>query len=141
MDDAGTGLYTHFQYGEEVSLSDFRGRIVVLNFWASWCPHCRAEMPDFQKLHDQFSEGEDVVLLLINQIDGSRETWNQLAVLRRERFYHDQSLRSLRPTGSGYFGVPGLPQPSLKTLPEHPGEWPTAAGLLNQSPVLLPLLI
>jgi len=33
--------------GEEVSLSDFEGKIVVLNFWATWCPPCRAEIPDF----------------------------------------------------------------------------------------------
>jgi peroxiredoxin len=34
--------------GEEISLADFRGRPVVLNFWATWCPPCRAEMPEFQ---------------------------------------------------------------------------------------------
>ncbi len=33
--------------GEEVSLSDFEGKIVVLNFWATWCPPCKAEIPDF----------------------------------------------------------------------------------------------
>ncbi|MFN2223747.1 MAG: redoxin domain-containing protein [Chloroflexota bacterium] len=34
--------------GEEINLADFRGRPVVLNFWATWCPPCRAEMPEFQ---------------------------------------------------------------------------------------------
>jgi peroxiredoxin len=34
--------------GEEIRLADFRGRPVVLNFWATWCPPCRAEMPEFQ---------------------------------------------------------------------------------------------
>jgi len=34
--------------GERVALSDFRGKIVVLNFWATWCPPCRAEMPELQ---------------------------------------------------------------------------------------------
>jgi peroxiredoxin len=34
--------------GEEISLADYRGQPVVLNFWATWCPPCRAEMPEFQ---------------------------------------------------------------------------------------------
>lgn len=48
--------------GEVLSLSDFKGKKVFLNFWATWCPPCRAEMPDIQK----FSEDEDVVVLAIN---------------------------------------------------------------------------
>lgn len=39
--------------GEKVKLSDFRGKPVFLNFWATWCPPCRAEMPLIQKLHQQ----------------------------------------------------------------------------------------
>ncbi|NLC46841.1 MAG: TlpA family protein disulfide reductase [Firmicutes bacterium] len=37
--------------GKKVSLSDFRGKGVVLNFWATWCSACRAELFDFQKVH------------------------------------------------------------------------------------------
>ena len=35
--------------GEEVTLSDFRGKNVILNFWTTWCPPCKAEMPHMQK--------------------------------------------------------------------------------------------
>src|SRR5690625_1953509 len=45
--------------GETAKLSDFRGKPVLLNFWATWCPPCRAEMPDMQK----FYEDKDVVIL------------------------------------------------------------------------------
>ena len=38
--------------GEVVHLSDFRGEPVILNFWATWCPPCRAEMPDMQKVYE-----------------------------------------------------------------------------------------
>ncbi|MEQ6375553.1 redoxin domain-containing protein [Bacillaceae bacterium S4-13-56] len=48
--------------GETVSLSDFRGQKVMINFWATWCPPCRAEMPDMQK----FYEDEKVVILAVN---------------------------------------------------------------------------
>ncbi|ACL70569.1 TlpA family protein disulfide reductase [Halothermothrix orenii] len=47
--------------GEEVSLSDFRGKKVFLNFWASWCPPCQAEMPYIQKLYTE--HGDDVAIL------------------------------------------------------------------------------
>lgn len=39
--------------GQEVKLSDFKGRKVMLNFWATWCPPCKAEMPAMQQLYDQ----------------------------------------------------------------------------------------
>ncbi|MFP4021177.1 MAG: peroxiredoxin family protein, partial [Halanaerobium sp.] len=48
---------------KEVSLSDYRGQKVFLNFWASWCPPCRQEMPDMQKLHEEY--GEEVVILAV----------------------------------------------------------------------------
>lgn len=51
--------------GETVKLSDYRGQPVILNFWATWCPPCRAEMPDMQKIHEDY----DVAILGVNQID------------------------------------------------------------------------
>ncbi|KKE78675.1 redoxin domain-containing protein [Oceanobacillus caeni] len=48
--------------GETVKLSDYRGNKVFVNFWATWCPPCRAEMPDIQK----FDNDEDVKILAVN---------------------------------------------------------------------------
>ncbi len=50
--------------GETVNLSDFKGKPVLINFWATWCPPCRAEMPDFQALHREL--GDDVVVFSVN---------------------------------------------------------------------------
>ncbi|MFB4163945.1 peroxiredoxin family protein [Alteribacillus sp. JSM 102045] len=48
--------------GEEMSLSDYRGEKVMINFWATWCPPCRAEMPDMQ----EFYADHDVKILAVN---------------------------------------------------------------------------
>ena len=49
-----------------VSLSDFKGKIVFINFWATWCPPCLAEMPSVNKLYQQFGNDEDVIFLLVD---------------------------------------------------------------------------
>ena len=41
--------------GNKVSLSDFKGKVIILDFFASWCPPCRQEIPDFVKLHSAYS--------------------------------------------------------------------------------------
>ena len=48
--------------GEEHSLSDFRGSVLVLDFWATWCPPCRQAMPLVQKIHERFADEERVVV-------------------------------------------------------------------------------
>jgi cytochrome c biogenesis protein CcmG/thiol:disulfide interchange protein DsbE len=60
--------------GKEISLSDYRGKPVVLNFWASWCPPCKEEMPNFDKLSNQYEATGEVVFLMVNLTDGGRET-------------------------------------------------------------------
>lgn len=58
--------------GDEVKLSDFRGKPVVLNFWASWCPPCKSEMPDFDAAYK--THGGSVQFMMVNCTDGSSET-------------------------------------------------------------------
>lgn len=58
---------------DEVKLSDYIGRPVVVNFWASWCPPCKREMPFFNEVAKKYDESE-VAFLMISLTDGSRET-------------------------------------------------------------------
>jgi peroxiredoxin len=48
--------------GKKISLKDFRGKIVLLNFWASWCVPCREEMPAMEKLYQEFKDKNFVIL-------------------------------------------------------------------------------
>ena len=71
-EDAAPGFTVTDAEGNEVKLSDFRGKGVVLNFWASWCGPCKSEMPYFQKAYEQY--GEMVHFMIVNMTDGMQET-------------------------------------------------------------------
>jgi peroxiredoxin len=52
--------------GEKVKLSDYKGQKVILNFWATWCPPCKAEMPHMQKYYEKNADKENVEILAVN---------------------------------------------------------------------------
>ena len=58
--------------GQSLRLSDLQGKVVVLNFWASWCPPCRAEMPDFEEMWNELKD-QEVVFLGIAVSDSERD--------------------------------------------------------------------
>jgi len=58
--------------GQEVSLSDHRGKVVLVNIWATWCSPCREEMPSMQRLYDRF-KGENFVILAVSVDSTGRE--------------------------------------------------------------------
>lgn len=57
--------------GATVKLSQYRGKVVVLNFWATWCPPCLAEMPSMEKLYLMFPAGDLVMLAVNTEEDGA----------------------------------------------------------------------
>ena len=54
--------------GNEISLSDFNGKVLILNFWATWCPPCREEIPDFVEVYNEY-ESEDVQFIGVSNED------------------------------------------------------------------------
>jgi len=78
------------QYGNEHTLSDYKGKTVFLNFWATWCPPCRNEMPEIQKLYEEYQAEEDpsVVILGIAAPDyGSEGSEEEICAFLEENGY------------------------------------------------------
>jgi len=75
--------------GRAVRLSDYRGKTVLLNFWATWCTTCEAEMPDMQRLAEE--NPDDFVVLAVNQAEsrGRAQSWSDARGLTALKFVLD----------------------------------------------------
>ncbi|MBP7176757.1 MAG: redoxin domain-containing protein [Thermoclostridium sp.] len=71
--------------GNEVKLSDFFGKPIVINFWATWCPYCVEEMPVFEQAFQKY--GNEIQFLMIDSVDGQRETQ-----AKGERFIQEEGF-------------------------------------------------
>ena len=91
--------------GNAVQLSDYFGKPLVLNFWASWCGPCKSEMPAFQQAYEQES---DVQFLLVNMTSG-RETQADAEALLEEEGYTFPVLFDLDLDAAMTYGVAALP--------------------------------
>lgn len=71
--------------GGKHTLSEMKGKPVILNFWASWCPPCKMEMPDFEKMYQSY--GDKVSFIMINMTDGNRETKeNAISFIKEQKY-------------------------------------------------------
>ena len=93
--------------GNAYKLSQFRGKPVILNFWASWCGPCQMEMPDIEKAYQQYAE--QIHFLLVDLADGYQETVEMGAAYIAEQGYTFPVYFDTDVEGAMNYGVTGIP--------------------------------
>lgn len=93
--------------GNAVKLSDFEGKPVVLNFWATWCGYCAMEMPEFDEVYQEM--GEEVQFIMLDVVDGARETKEKGMAFIQEKGFTFPVFFDTEMQGGNVFGVSSLP--------------------------------
>ena len=101
--------------GKELALSDFKGKYVFIDFWASWCAPCRREIP-YLKEALAYSENSDNLVVLSYSIDNDMDAWTgciESNGLVHKNWIHISTLKGWNSEGIKLFGVTGVPFTAL----------------------------
>ncbi|WP_454063269.1 TlpA family protein disulfide reductase [Candidatus Nitrospira salsa] len=91
--------------GKAISLEQYKGKVVLLNFWASWCYECKVEHKDILRLHQQFKDHPDFVMLGINYQDELPDAKKYLKTYG-STFQHVRDIKGTLAIDYGVYGVP-----------------------------------
>ena len=91
--------------GKEVSSADFKGKVVVIDFWATWCPPCRAEIPGYIALQKKYAE-QGLVILGFSVDEAGPEAVKKFAVEQKMNY---TILMANQGTAAAFGGIEGIP--------------------------------
>ena len=100
--------------GKAVKLSDYVGKPVVLNFWASWCGPCQSEMPAFDAMYKKY--GDRVTFMMVDLTDGSRDTVESAAAFIKARGYSFPVYFDTTLSAASTYGAYSIPMTVLTVL-------------------------
>ena len=93
--------------GDAVRLSDFEGKPVILNFWASWCGPCKSEMPELEAAYQEY--GSQIHFLMVNLTDGTNETVESASSYIAGQGYNFPVYYDTGFSGATAYGVSSIP--------------------------------
>jgi peroxiredoxin len=93
--------------GEIKKLSEFKGKVTLLEFWASWCGPCQWEMPNIKKVYEEFhNDGFEIFAV---SLDIDKDSWTKAIEKGNLSWHHVSELKSIGNTADLIYGISGIP--------------------------------
>lgn len=98
------------QNGNQIAIEDYKGKVVFVNFWATWCPPCQHELPDVQKLYEKYKDSDEVQILSIVKPNGQEKSksgiidyldehsYNFPVLFDEDSIYYEYAIQSMPTT-------------------------------------------
>ena len=115
--------------GKKIRLSDNFGKPIVINFWATWCPPCKRELPDFDKLCMEY--GDKVVFMMVNLTDGRRDTVEGTKSFVSKNGYTFPVYFDTENNGAAAYNVSSIPQTTF--IDANGNVYTTRIGAMNEA--------
>lgn len=97
------------QYGNEITMSDYKGKIIFLNFWATWCGPCQSEMPEIQELYEKSEELGVQILAVCTPSVGGEMSEEEIAAFLEEKGYTFPVLMDTYGVFTSKYGITAIP--------------------------------